>query len=338
MKKSLFILIVFFSYEIYSQSFNSYKSSDGTNFKVGDTITIAKPYKGRNNYESINVFYKTNYSNGYKSLEENLDNQKFIIKNISNNSEVFFINKLIFTVGNSGFLSKRYFVDIESAIKYGEIVTQNTIKSNIKSEILTNELAFSIFSNIGNIDPELYKKEYLYRFNNKLYNEVYQDEFKLNKALNYAKQELTNKINFVDTSIVYTLNTKLNFDSYDFTNNGFSIVEKDISFKVMDRVSVNSNANSYYSPFIVNFLNFSDFSFFKMNPEDAEKLINRRKDSNGKVNRIVYCKLYFKINSIMDISELNDVRKLQASIYKIDVYEFETLSGNFLGEIFPLLK
>jgi hypothetical protein len=337
MKKYLFILIIFYFKTASSQNLNFYTCTDGSVFKIGDTVTISDPFRGRSYYESIKIYYyKDKILNGYKALDENLSGQKFVLKSISKDTDIFYSPKIIFVLGGKGVLSKKLYLDIESAIKNGEIVLKSNMTEKLNAEVLSDKTAFSGFLKLGNFNVDNYKREYLYRFNYKLYEQVYQDEFKLNKEISSSKTDLINEINTFNSNKLFTLNSTLSFQSYDFENSGFPINEENILLNIMDRVSKHTKANFYYPKLALEFNNFPNCRFLPINADEAEKLINRRKDSYGNINRKIYCKIYFKIFSAAESTDNLDYKSLKAEIYKIDVYEFENLNGNFLGEIFPV--
>ena len=91
-----------------------------------------------------------------------------------------------------------------------------------------------------------------------------------------------------------------------------------------------------YKQLILSFDNFKNFTFLKYKTDEAKGLIARRKDKYGNVNRRVFLRVFYKVNGA-SIGENND-RVLSSKILKIEVYEFESFQGNFLGEIYDLTK
>jgi len=337
--KTIAILLVsFLSLTILAQTNNSYKTFDGSVFSVNDTITIGTN-TGYKTYKSIRVYYyDSKYSNGYKDLNYLLNNQKFPIKKIFLNTEIFNKQKAIVKVGEKGFLKKSYFIDIESAVQNGEVVVKSNNKTELISIVMAEDIAFANYHYLTKKTIKESREEYLFRFRKELYNKTREDEFEYNSALKESGDELQSKVSKIDTSTVYSISGSINFLKYDFDNDGFPLNDKDIKFSLLK--SVNSSwqgSKENYNQMFLYFDNFKNFSFLQFPADEAKGFIARRKDSYGNVDRKIYIKIFYKLNGTY-IGEKTKDNYLTSDIIKIEVYEFKTFQGNFLGEIYDLTK
>ena len=321
----------------FSQENITYKTFDGTAFTELDTIILGSPYKG-NYYSTIKeYYYNSKYSNGYKKVNHNLTNLKVPIRSIHKNTAIFSDDVVILKVGNKGVLKAKYHINIEEAVKKGEVIILSKEKTKIVSTHIEDDLVFCNYVKQSGENIDGNKEEYLFRFKNDLYDKTHEDEFEYHSSLKKGKDELTIKLDSLSDSTVYYLNAELNFQQYDFENKGFPLNEKDIAFNLLRRVSTfSSNSKAEYSKIVLKINNFANFAFLHMSPEDAKSLIARRKDTGGRVNRELYARIYFTVKG--SEHDENKIRVLLADVEKVEVYEFQDFQGNFLGEIFDLEK
>lgn len=337
-KKLLLVFSTFLlNFVLLGQTNKSYKTFDGSVFTEMDTITLGYQ-TGYKSYKSIKeYYYDSKYSNGYRDVKISLNKLKLPIKSIYQSSEEFNQSKTIVKVGEKGFLKQKYFIDIESAVQNGEVVVKSNNKTELISSLMSQDLAFVNYHVLSNNTLNNSKEEYLFRFKNDLYNKTREDEFEYHSALKTSSNELQSMVNEVDTNKVYSINTAVNLQKYDFDSEGFPINEKDATFLLLKNVrQVLNNSKEDYSQLSISFLNFKNFAFLSYPTEEAKGFISRKKDKYGNVDRKVYIKIFYTVNNAT-ISEDKD-RILESKVVKIEVYEFETFQGNFLGEIYDLTK
>lgn len=337
-KKLLLGFLTFLiNFILLGQTIKDYKTFDGTIFSEMDTITFGNP-TGYNSYQSVKeYYYESKYSNGYRNVKTPLNNQKLPIKSIYQSSKEFYQSIMIVKVGEKGLLKPNFFIDIESAVKNGEIIVKSTNKTNLISSKMTDDLAFTNFHVLNNKTINESKEEFLFRFKNELYNKTREDEFEYHSALKTSANELQALVSKVDTNKVYHMNTSINLQEYDFDNEGFPINEKELGFLLLKEIYRGwGNSKEEYSPLFLSFGNFEKFGFLKYPVNDAKAFIARKKDKYGYVDRKVYVKIFYTVNNAVLSSKKE--RILVANVIKIEVYEFESFQGNFLGEIFDLTK
>lgn len=337
-KKLLLVFSTFLiNFILIGQTHKSYKTFDGSVFTEMDTITLGY-HTGYNSYQSIReYYYDSKYSNGYKDVKISLNNLKLPIISIYQSSDEFNQLKTIVYVGKKGFLKQKYYIDIESAVQNGEVIVKSNDKTKLISSPISEELAFIYYHVLSNKTLNISKEEYLFRFKNDLYNKTREDEFEYHSALKTSSNEIQLKVSEVDTNKIYSINTTVNLQKYDFNSEGFPINEKDATILLLKDVSqIWYNSKEDYSQLSISFLNFKNFAFLSYPPEEAKGFISRRKDKYGNIDRKVYIKIFFTINKAT-LSENKD-RILEGKVVKIEVYEFETFQGNFLGEIYDLTK
>ncbi|OFX18842.1 MAG: hypothetical protein A2033_06575 [Bacteroidetes bacterium GWA2_31_9] len=312
---------------------DTFITKDGSRFNLNDTITIGSASNDGKFYSSIRI---VNYDNksfkSYKNLDTNIDGQRLPIKKIYKNSDIFNDATLI-EVGESGLLKTRYYIDIESAVMKGEIVLLNKNTIDFISTELTEKMTFNNFIKLSSSDIDKNKEEYLYRFLHETYKKNQNDEFEYNSDLQTAKTILKKNIEEIDTSTIYSIYTKLSFQEYNFEKEGFPLEGDTLVLKVVEPIMrIFAHSKSDYNNIVLAFSNFRKFKFININKDDAKKLIIRRKDNLGKINRDVYAKIFFKLKGA-NYSDKTPQRALIGDLIKIDLYEFKSLKGNFIGEI-----
>ena len=162
----LVLLASILSLTTFSQTKNSHKTFDGSTFTINDTITIG-PNSGYQTYSSIReYYYQSKYSDGYKNVKHQLNNIKLPIKKIYQNSDVFKKQKIILKVGEKGLLKPSYYIDIESAVKNGEVVVKSNNKTELEATKMTENLAFINYHKWRSKTLNESKEEYLFRFKN----------------------------------------------------------------------------------------------------------------------------------------------------------------------------
>lgn len=326
MKKTVFvILIIFISSNLFSQSHTAF---DRTVFTVGDSIIVGLPFNSKS-FKYIKS-YDADYK-GYKNVRKNIIYNKFPIKGIHKNTERFnrnFYNDdaTIIEFGKTGFLGISYYVDIDNAIKKGEIIL--SVNPNFSKNVkLVDTIAYIYHAKISGNPIDNYKKEYLYRFKRELYKQTHEDEFEYQKSLNIAKKEMQQVIDNFNFNQEFTVLTKMKFGDYDFDKHGFSLSEEQMVLSL-----VKMNLFLEYKSVDIYFPNYPEFTFVQVDSELANSFVKRRKDSYGDVDRTVY----LLINFILKEKEENIEQEFKENIIigeikSIEFYDFEHYQYNWLG-------
>lgn len=332
MRKLLPILITslfFNSLSVFSQS---YTAIDGTEFIVGDSILIGLP-----SYESLlgKKLYRYRYiksydanSKRYQSVVKKIHYKYFPIKEIKDVSERFIRdfdkNAKLIEFGELGFLKTNYYVDINNAIRHGEIMLSFNPAYN-KSKILTDTLAFIFYANISDRPIENFAKDYLIRFKKELYKNTHEDEFEYQKSLKITKEEMLNIYSNFDFSQEFSIFTKLNVENYDFDRNGFPIKIEDLSVRAV-KYSIDTEENLVD----INFSNFDKLNFINIESEKANSFVKRRKDNSGNIDRTVYLRINFNLVKEIEGKESKE-ETIYSEINSVEYYDFEHCKYNWLG-------
>lgn len=331
MKYKLIIPLLFFSLVASSQK---YEAFDGTMFKEGDSVLIGEP--SEDGYR--NIYY---YDDGFSDVEQHLGGNKFLIKSVKKavnlslyeDNWYFDKNEMILKFGKKGLFGNTYYMNIEKAIKSGEVVIKLPPDSLYsKNKRINDTISFVYFVKISDKPIDNFTKEYLYRFMHELYEDTKEDEFEYQNSISKAKNKLSKSIKNCDFDEKYTMYTQLQLSKYNFDKKGFMIKDDKLLYEVVENVRL-----STYSSISILFPNYEKFKFVHVNPEDANAFVKRRKDKGGHVDREVYAKINFKfINPNKykkDISKKYSQNLLFGKIRSIELYDFENYNYNWIGTV-----
>jgi hypothetical protein len=336
MKKLLFILCLTFSVSLFAQK--EYVSN-GISFKVGDTIQVGHASGTLDYYDYI----KRNRGFNLGEVEpvnetDNISSKKYVIKDI--NIEYKYVHDAFYgretnrviSFGKKGFLGITYYADIDNALKSGEIILDldKALKStkSVKRETtgrtdpekLMDKTAFLYYVKGIDVSPfERFVEEYMFRYMNALYTRTHEDEFDYQKALSIAKNQMIQDIEQIDSSKRFYIYIESTLGSYDFENSGFPMQEDNPAYVVVQ-------GKHDFNRISIAFSNFTEFRFVKMHEDDASKLIKKRKDEYGNINRQIFALINFKISHSIDKSnEPNNIadyyRQLIGTITSVEVYD-----------------
>jgi hypothetical protein len=326
MKKTVFIILtIFISSNLFSQSHTAF---DGTVFTVGDSIIVGLPDNSKS-FEYIKSYDAD--SKRYRNVRNNIIYNKFPIKGIHKNTERFqssFYNDdaTLIEFGKTGFLGISYYVDIDNAIKYGEIILSVNPKYT-KNTALVDTIAYIYHAKISGNPIDDYKKEYLYRFKRELYLQTHEDEFDYQKSLNIAKNEMQQTIDNFDFNQEFSVLTRMQVGNYDFDKNGFPLSEEQMVLSLVDM-----NIFLDYKSVDIFFPNYPEFTFVQVDSELANSFVKRRKDNNGNVNRTVFLLINFNlIEKGENIDQELKGNIILGEIKSIEFYDFKHCNYNWLG-------
>ncbi len=137
---------------------------------------------------------------------------------------------------------------------------------------------------------------YILKFCGYEYNQVKNDEFKIQSFFNRINSELNHEIESVNHNKIYTQTIKASIGKFNFEDESFPIYYSSENFK-----GVEGNLQGFRIE-INDILNKEDVMMkLPMTANKAESFINSRKSNNGKVNREVYLKFHFKVTSLNTI-------------------------------------
>ena len=316
-----------------------YTAFDNSKFKQGDSIYLGY-YSGYEKFEYVVEYnYNGQYDKGYRRVKGNLVGTKHKILDIyKDNQAIWDTSAYVVEVGEPGFLKGyKLFININQAIKNGEIILRQSHNKEYNRKVLqyNDSIAF-LFRVKQSQKPILdFALEYLYRFNNKVFEKYRQDEFELDNQKQIASEVLKTQINKVIDTTTYCINLKLSFDNYDFSSMSFPVGGYDDSYTIIK----SADWGKYPSTDMV-FVNQKEFSKIQVDKAVANGFIKRKKDKYGNIDRTVFAKVYFKNTVIPSnaparsaYSESTSRNYLFAIIYRIEYYDFENRKYNFIGQI-----
>ena len=224
---------------------------------------------------------------------------------------------------------------------------------------ISSERAFMLFAKIYHINPETqifnggltyyYIDYYNKKFDSKNFQQSRNDEFSYNTYLEGNKKIFTAKRDSSSLNQKYSLVYQGGFGEYSFTDSTFPIGNfkfwADWSesqgglYNICDNDFKNSSTTFCLKLFLTESDNVNSFNEnFKMDPIAAKNLIQKRKQSDGKVNRTLYLKKVFSFTTAQSKykSPWNGVFEyyLTTHIHYIEVYEDPGLK-NKLTTLYP---
>lgn len=309
--------------QTYVKTTEPFTAKNGEIFKVGDKILIGSPADFSNIYtyftQGKNLEIKkdavgtikignniTNYDNRIKYAE---------IKHFKINSELgtFAVTDALFNV----------MINIDKALETREIVSKKHFEAlwNTSTNMTDSVAYLRMLNKIGSVNIDN-AKEFLYLFNNKLYNKVREDEFEfqeqISSTINQLKKDAISK-QFNDTLKILL---EIDLGNYDFNLNGFPMLWNDNSMGVqilsdswnMSPEDINKN-NVSLTDLRLSFTNKNDFSLLPLNKDKANLFVKHRKDSRGNIDRKVYMFVHFKLKNIEDINN----SEIKYEFFKVDI-------------------
>lgn len=323
-----------------NQGNRSYTAFDNSVFTIGDSIIIGIP---RGYFSSNRYFYnikEPKVQGGtvyYERANTNISFKKYLIKKFYSDidGEKFSKGTPIIEVGKKGFLGVSYYIDIESALKDGEIISSLEPFNNKNILQINDSIAIINKIYLSGLSAKSFSNEYLYRLRNPTYTKVQNDEFDLNNALSSAQKEIEKSLLNFSNETTYYIETELNIGNYDFSTSTFPIEKWNRDFRLL-KLTLNPNTPELFSIFG----NLDAIKNIPVNPHLANSFIKRRKDSYGNINRTMYAKVYFnfvkipKENLIQSAYTNNEYHYyVFAKISKVDFFDSEHCLYNFLGSI-----
>jgi len=322
----LYFLVLSFNLiegQTYTKSTEPFTAKNGEIFKVGDKILIGSPADFSNTFtyytQGKNLEIKkdavgtikignniTQYDNRIKYVE--IKHFKISSENIT-----YAVTDALFNV----------MINIDKALETREIVSKKHFEALWNTSInMTDSIAYlRMLNKVGSVNIDN-AKEFLYLFNNKLYNRVREDEFEfqeqISSTINQLKKDaITNQFN--DTLKILL---EIDLGNYDFNLNGFPVLWNDNPMGVQilsdswnnSPEDINKN-NVSLTDLRLSFINKNNFSLLSLNKEKANLFVKHRKDFKGNIDRKVYMFVHFKLKNIEDINN----SEIVYDFFKVDI-------------------
>jgi hypothetical protein len=158
---------------------------------------------------------------------------------------------------------------------------------------------------------------YSSEFDKSNYDIIKNDEFKRNNYTNQLTKTLRTKIDVLSFKKEYSLMSQSSFGEFNFSDNSFPITNifSDCYF-LKDRTMFDHDCQFKTVPISIGWIiNREYFDYvIKIPPEKAEKLINARKQTNGRINRTLQTKIIF---TFVNQPYYIQTRQFGGSIYNV---------------------
>lgn len=350
LKRVIIVLAVFHHFtsngQAFEKSLSPYTSDGGFVYRVGDTLTIGNAADfGK---EKFSYFFSNNRHNAPMSVTTEIESTGKILD--WRFSRVLIKQFRVFDGTTYAVIDKLfgYQFDIENALKSGELVNQKHAEIlKVRAPILTNEKAYLEYYKRDTLVNKDQIKEFMYLMDHSTYKNVREDEFEFNKQLKTTKKQMQSYE--VDTSQIFAVAFTDKVGNYDFDRSGFPIVWNNNGAQILSDTYETFSSEDINNERVeltnlrIRFLNTNDFNFLPLNEDKANKLVKRRKNSNGDVDRTVYMAIFMKIKKLSteDVEGTlfgmftfkKETQFLVCEIVSIDIFEDKTPSYNWLNSI-----
>lgn len=313
----------------------SYVAFDNSIFRQGDSLYIGYN-NGYQKFEYIKEYYVNQYDKGFRKVPSNIVGKKFKILDIYVGGYLnsYDTSTVVLKVGEKGLLGLKLFVDINNAIRTGEVIINlcPEWRANMSIQQFSDSVALLYKVKQSQQAPSNYALEYLRRLNQKNYDKYREDEFELENQ----KQITTNKIKanvaiMSDTTTYYT-DIELTLDNYDFETMSFPIGRFNEYYKINKYLGDNFPETNLV------FVNQNNLAKFAVDKSTANSFIKRRKDRYGNIDRTVFARVYFKSTKVPAIAKSTYVNSVYSyyifgTICHIDFFDFKNRAYNYIGQI-----
>lgn len=341
MKQFLFILLSL-SFYMASYAQQSYETYCGNVFKEGDALVMGCLPQNTAKYSCVKCEFTDAYNKvRYEAVAGgNLPLSKVILKEIirPQTTTMFYNKAVVFVVESEKMPGRKLFVEIDKAIKRGEIAVVLPEKPLIDScPELTAELMFACCVRVNKLkidDSVVFN--YIYMIDSKLGKECYRDKFKFQKIKEEYKNRLEQAMKSIDFKTVYRVNVNANRKEYDFQRKGYSLV---YSFPVGKTLQNGIPCNGF------NLMSNDEQPFFlPLDPETADLYEKRSKGNskNGYATSLVYGTLYVQLQDkyielpkgkyeIVDVERQYRSTVIGVQVKGMEVYDNPCFRYNLIG-------
>lgn len=334
--KRLFLSICFITTIVCSYAQNSeaktYVAYDNSTFRQGDSLFIGFK-SGYNFYDYI----KDNSKDVLNNAVSNIAGKTFKIVDIYKAGSIscFDANTVIIEIGQKGFFGKRLSVDINNAIRTGEVIINFSPQwhENIKIPNFSDSIAFLYKVKNSQQPPLNFSLEYLRRFNKENYDKYRKDEFELDNQKQISTNKMKENIASMSDTTSYYTDIELNLDNYDFSTMSFPV-------KFEKYYTLLQNLAGEFTETNLVFANQDIFIKLPVDKSTANSFIKRRKNRFGDIDRTVFARVYFKntpisVNSPSKLHYINDGYRdyLFGTISRIEFFDLKNRLYNYIGQI-----
>ena len=339
--KRLFLSICFITTIVCSYAQKSepktYVVYDNSTFSQGDSLYIGFK-SGYKQFDYIKEYYfRGLHDKGFRKVVSNIVGKKFKILDIYKEGflDSYDTSTAVVEIGEKGLLGLKLYVDINNAIRTGEVIINLSpnYHANMSIKNFSDSIAFLCKVKNSQLPPLNFSLEYLRRFNEKNYDKYHEDEFELDNQKQISTNKIKKDIAIMSDTTMYYTDIELNLDNYDFSTMSFS-VEFEKYYRILPNI-----AGRFTETNLV-FVNQNDFSMLPADKSIANSFIKRRKNNNGYINRTTFARVYFKNTPIpadapSKLHYINDGYQdyLFGTISRIEFFDFKNRLYNYIGQI-----
>ena len=313
----------------------SYVAFDNSTFRQGDSLYIGYN-TGYQKFDYIKEYYINQYDKGFRKIPANVVGKKFKILDIYTGGYLnsYDTSTVVLKIGEKGLLGLKLFVDINNAIRTGEVIINLSPqwRTNMSIQQFSDSIALLYKVKQSQQAPSNYALEYLRRLNEMNYDKYREDEFELENQ----KQITTNKIKeniakMNDTTMYYT-DIELTLDNYDFETMSFPIGRFNEYYKINKYLGENFPETNLV------FINQNNLTKFAVDKFTANSFIKRRKDRYGNIDRTVFARVYFKSTKVPAIAKSTYINSAYSyyifgTICRVEFFDFKNRAYNYIGQI-----
>lgn len=320
MIKYLIILTIIYSSFTHAQMTKEVTCFDGTTFQVNDSIVFGPPSKSNNLYRYIS------YNNGPEGRNISLDKDwcyfKFRIQKIELTGNDASRYKLI--AKNKGLLTYRFEIDLESAIRVGEITLPSSKIGKTKyAYILNDTLVFVCGCELDSTCLQR-ENEFFTRFSGKNYKLARQNEFKKNALFVESSYKLEELRNTYSLDTLFQVAVSFKVGEYNFTTNSFPLAPEKNTYSI-DYINDPLNDTSYNQ--IIMDLSQLDTISMKVRPDLADMFLKRKETQTGFLDRRIFGVVCFRIDSK---NQLDAKTIIWTEITDLYLFESEKRKGTLI--------
>lgn len=317
-------LLAILCFPLMSQTFTSF---EGIRYNVGDTLVFGYKSNPKTGVYQHVKEYNYDYTKYFGAKIDNFGKYAVIIDIIKNDNVFHNYSDSIIVVGKKGLRGFKLFVNINEAIKSGEVISlyDRSLKPDVTTPVMTDTATFALNLLVNKVDLDKNLIDSYLREFDKEHRNYANDEFAYNEKLTETKPKILSLINNYDTTTKYYINHKVSFGEYNFNNNSFDII-----YYPEDEYEIGGffiGFNKYNRK--LKLVNIDEFKKIRIDPTIANKFIKRRKNEFGKINRNVYLKVF--ITPLFRDEFAIGESYIPVLIEKIELYDFENRQYSLLG-------
>lgn len=319
-KCSVLIAFVLIGVMSLGQSLEKITCFDETVYEINDTIVLGPPSKTDNRYRY--VYYNNGPEGKYINLEKDLCYSRIRVIKLENtdNQE----SRYIVTARNKGFLSYKFKIDIENAIRIGEVTLPISRSGKVLYAYKLTDTA--LFTCACKLDSSCKNRnaEFFARFSGKDYSTAKQNEFKRHDLISNYSLKFDKLVSNYSLDTMFQVGVIFTTGEYDFSDSSFHL--KPLKNAFLIDVANDAINDTSYNPIVLDLTQLDSLSM-NLLPKEAEMFIKRKETFSGYIDRNVYGIVCFKLRSV---SKKESKTLVVGKILALYLFETEKRKGTLL--------